>query len=182
MTNHVHFVVVPEREDSMAMLFRRVHGRYAQYLNVRRERVGHLWQNRYRSGIVAPSHEWTVIGYVERNPVRALMVERAEAYRWSSARAHLTGVDEAGILDMEYWRSAGGRERWECLLADRDEVMEMRRLEAAVYAGRPYGGEEFVAGMEARFGRQWLGGKGLRGEDKARDRAVWCGAGEGGSG
>ena len=137
------------------------------------ERAGHLWQNRYRSGIVAADHEWTVIGYVERNPVRAQMVARPEDYRWSSARAHLTGVDESGILDMEYWRSAGGRERWECLLADRDELMETRRLEAAAYAGRPYGGEEFVAEMQARFGRRWVGVNGLRGEEKARDGAVW---------
>ena len=49
MTNHVHWVVVPERADSLAILFRRVHGRYAQYLNARRRRSGHLWQNRYFS-------------------------------------------------------------------------------------------------------------------------------------
>jgi putative transposase len=41
MTNHVHLVVVPERADSLAILFRRVHGRYAQYLNTRRRRTGH---------------------------------------------------------------------------------------------------------------------------------------------
>ena len=33
MTNHVHLVVMPEREDSLAVLLRRVHGRYAQYYN-----------------------------------------------------------------------------------------------------------------------------------------------------
>jgi len=37
MTNHVHFVAIAGR---------RVHGRYAQYLSVRRHRIGHLWQNR----------------------------------------------------------------------------------------------------------------------------------------
>ena len=36
MTNHVHWVVVPEWEDSLAVLFRRVNGRYAQYLNAGR--------------------------------------------------------------------------------------------------------------------------------------------------
>ncbi len=36
MTNHVHFVLVPERTDSLAMLFRRVHGANAQSLNARR--------------------------------------------------------------------------------------------------------------------------------------------------
>ena len=42
MTNHVHLVLVPERSDSLAVLFRRVHGRYSQYLNTRRHRTGHL--------------------------------------------------------------------------------------------------------------------------------------------
>ena len=45
MLNHIHLVVVPDRESSLAVAMRRVHGRYAQYLNVRRERSGRLWQN-----------------------------------------------------------------------------------------------------------------------------------------
>jgi len=36
MTNYVHFIVVAEREDSLSVLLRRVHGRYAQMLNARR--------------------------------------------------------------------------------------------------------------------------------------------------
>lgn len=40
MTNHVHAIVIPERDDSLAVLFRRVHGRYAQYVNTRRGRSG----------------------------------------------------------------------------------------------------------------------------------------------
>src|SRR5271168_666746 len=36
MTNHIHAVVIPERADSLAVLFRWVHGRYAQYVNTRR--------------------------------------------------------------------------------------------------------------------------------------------------
>ncbi|MBZ5584350.1 MAG: transposase [Acidobacteriia bacterium] len=31
MTNHVHLIAVPQRQDSLAILLRRVHGRYAQY-------------------------------------------------------------------------------------------------------------------------------------------------------
>jgi hypothetical protein len=33
--NHVHLIAVPGREDSLSILFRRVHGRYAQYYNAR---------------------------------------------------------------------------------------------------------------------------------------------------
>ena len=69
MTNHVHWIVVPERGDSLAVLFRRVHGRYAQYLNVRRRRSGHLWQARYFSCVLSPAHLDVALCYVERNPV-----------------------------------------------------------------------------------------------------------------
>ena len=89
------------------------------------------------------------------NPVRACMVARPEDYRWSSARAHLTGVDESGVLDMDFWQREGGAERWRCLLADRDELDAMRALEASTYAGRPLGEEDFVAAMASRFGRDW---------------------------
>ena len=60
MTNHVHRLVVPDREDFLSVLFRRVHGRYAQYLNSKRQRIGHLWQNRFFSCAVAPEREQIV--------------------------------------------------------------------------------------------------------------------------
>src|SRR5689334_25295384 len=47
MTNHVHLIAVPSREDSLSILARRVHGRYAQYYNARSGRSGHVWQNRF---------------------------------------------------------------------------------------------------------------------------------------
>ncbi len=58
MSNHVHLVVIPERADSLAVLFRRVHGAYSQALNPRRRRTGHLWQNRFYSCPMAGSHLW----------------------------------------------------------------------------------------------------------------------------
>ena len=56
MTNHVHVVVVPGRLDSLAVLFRRVHGRYSQYLNTRLHRTGHLWQARFYSCPLSETH------------------------------------------------------------------------------------------------------------------------------
>src|ERR1039458_6853938 len=56
MTNHVHLIAVPERQDSLSVLLRRVHGRYAQYYNVRAARTGHLWQNRFFACVLEASH------------------------------------------------------------------------------------------------------------------------------
>ena len=89
MSNHVHWVVVPERADSLAVLFRRVHGAYAQAVNAGLGRSGHLWQNRFYSCPLSGSRLWVALRYVEANPVRAGLVGRAEEYRWSSAAAHL---------------------------------------------------------------------------------------------
>jgi REP element-mobilizing transposase RayT len=46
MTNHVHPVVVPETERSLANTFRHAHSRFAQYWNTGFHRNGHMWQNR----------------------------------------------------------------------------------------------------------------------------------------
>jgi putative transposase len=155
MSNHVHFVVVPECADGLGVLFRRVHGRYAQYLNVKKQRTGHLWQNRFYSCALSEQHLWTALKYVEENPVRAGMVAEAAAYRWSSAGAHLCGKDESGALDVDFWRESGGRERWEALLATPESEVRLRLLRRCTYAGRPFGEEDFLARMEERFQRSW---------------------------
>ena len=104
MTNHVHLIVVPECVDSLAILFRRVHGRYAQYYNTGCGRTGHLWQNRYFACVLGERHLWSGLAYVERNPARAGMVDRAPDYAWSSAEAHISGIDGTGGVDMKWLR------------------------------------------------------------------------------
>ena len=161
MSNHVHLIAVPERDDSMSVFLRRVHGRYAQYYNARNGRIGHLWQNRFFSCMLAPDHLWTALAYVERNPMRAKIVRRAEDYLWSSAVAHITGGGGSGLLDMDWWGRHGRRD-WRDLLnrplPKNNRTTEgdaNRRLRASTFAGRPFGDEFFVDDMAKRFGRQW---------------------------
>jgi putative transposase len=163
MTNHVHLIAVPHREDSLEVLFRRVHGRYAQYYNARIGRTGHLWQNSFIGcSLGAGHHLWTALAYVEQNPVRAGMVWKAEEYRWSSALAHLTGIDEHALIDMPWWKASGVEKQWDQFL-NREDTTAIAALRANTYAGRPFGDEAFVQEMGARFGRQWT--RGLPGND-----------------
>jgi putative transposase len=120
MTNDVHLTAIPGREDSLAVLFRRVHGRYAQYYNARSGRTGHLWQNRFFACGLSISHLWRALAYVDRNPVRAGLVTRAEEYRWSSAIAHLAGADEFQLLDMQWWEASGFQNEWSTFLRRED--------------------------------------------------------------
>jgi putative transposase len=71
--------------------------RYAQHLNWTQGTSGRLWQGRYFSCPLDEEHAWAAIRYVERNPVQARMVRRAENYAWSSAAAHC-GMREDPVL------------------------------------------------------------------------------------
>ena len=49
MTNHVHIVAVPARENTLCDVFKPVHLRYAQHVNWSQGITGHLWQGRFFS-------------------------------------------------------------------------------------------------------------------------------------
>jgi putative transposase len=139
MLNHIHLIAVPKLEFPLALCLQRVHGRYAQYLNARRQRSGHLWQSRFFSCALDDAHLWTALRYVELNPVRAGMVERAWEHRWSSAAAHLGRRDASRILDLGFWEEAGGAATWSELIAAEEDADEIEKLRRATYACRPLG-------------------------------------------
>jgi putative transposase len=158
MTNHVHLIVVPDREDSLAILLRRVHGRYAQYYNAYSGRTGHLWQNRFFACALGHNHLWTALVYVDRNPVRAGIIHHAADYRWSSAAAHLSGIDQRGLLDMQWWLEQGRLPDWDEELAHED-AETTTKLRRCTYAGRPFGSESLIEQISLQFGRSWTRGR-----------------------
>ena len=158
MTNHTHLIALPEREDSLALLLRRVHGRYSQYYNAGHGRCGHLWQNRYFACSLGPGHLWTALAYVDMNPVRAGVVERPGDYRWSSAAAHLGGPDTSGMVDMNWWRKECEAAAWGRILGEPDDE-QSESLRRCTHSGRPFGDEGFVKGISEQFGRHWVPGR-----------------------
>src|SRR5258708_15316080 len=112
MTNHVHLVVLPTHDDSLAKTMRELHGRYARYRNAIERGTGHLWQNRYYSCAFEGVRMASVMRYVELNPVRAGLVRCAEDFAWSSALIHLGGNDALGLVDLETWRCDWPIEEW----------------------------------------------------------------------
>ena len=84
MDNHIHLIVVPEKEDSLAKGIGDTNKYYTRMVNFRENWRGYLWQGRFSSFPLDGKYLYAAIRYVERNPVRAGIVEKAEDYEFSS--------------------------------------------------------------------------------------------------
>lgn len=92
MPNHYH-VLVSTTQPNLSSAMRYVNGVYAQWFNVRHERVGHLFQGRFGARVVQEEEYWlAVLRYIVRNPCRAGLCATPSDWRWSSHRAML-GLD-----------------------------------------------------------------------------------------
>jgi putative transposase len=128
--------------------------RDARRFNRRYRRSGHLWQNRFYSCPLGPSHLWRALLYVDLNPVRAGLLSDATAYPWSNAAAHASSQDDIGLLDSWRWSEVAPQGGWKQLLqAGALEAGESTSLRAATYQGRPFGAAGFVSALEARLAR-----------------------------
>ncbi len=100
MPNHTHLLIETPLGNIAKIMFC-VNTNYATYFNRRYDRVGHVFQGRYKSIIVdKESHLLELIRYIHLNPVRAGIVKRPDDYRWGSHRKYLDGVDRTGLVSV----------------------------------------------------------------------------------
>jgi putative transposase len=89
MTTHFHLLATPLFDFSVSRAMQKLDGQYARWYNRRHDRIGPLWNGRFRGIEIANEKYWlTCLRYIEVNPVRAGIVESPELYRWSSYAAH----------------------------------------------------------------------------------------------
>ncbi|NPA48471.1 MAG: hypothetical protein GXO20_00680 [Thermodesulfobacteria bacterium] len=86
MSNHVHLLLVPEKEEELSKFMQGILVSYTQYHHSKYETEGNLWRSKYFSSVVdMDTYLWKVMRYIERNPVRAGIVSFPEEYPYSSA-------------------------------------------------------------------------------------------------
>jgi putative transposase len=159
MTNHFHLVAEPANQSAMANTLGRVESDFARFVNVHRRSSGHLWQARYYSVPMDAAHCWRAVAYVERNPVRAGMVDAAENHPWSSAAARIGKCAAPLWLMLDQWREQWTRTEWLALLRNETSDHEIGvELRDATLSGYPLG-DELVTCLEAAFGRRLHRGK-----------------------
>jgi REP element-mobilizing transposase RayT len=89
MTNHVH-LAIQVGETPLSKIIQNISFRYTQTMNKKRNKIGHLFQGRYKAILVdADNYLLQLVQYIHLNPVRAKIVKDPEKYLWSSHKAYL---------------------------------------------------------------------------------------------
>ncbi len=84
MSNHYHLLIEITQEN-LSKFMRQLNMNYAIYFNKKYKRVGHLWQGRFKSWYVTDeAYLYTLMCYIEQNPLKANMVRSLEEYPYSS--------------------------------------------------------------------------------------------------
>jgi putative transposase len=154
MPNHVHFVGVPSRQESLAKTFNTVHMQYAQYFNRKRNATGHLWQGRFFSCVLDERHLYAAIRYVEMNPVRAGIIQAPQDYPWCSAKSHMVAGAEDQVLSGRCFLTETVKDWGQYLGQDLDRESTAGVIKATK-TGRPCGEEDFVRQMEGLINRRF---------------------------
>jgi len=97
MSNHMH-LVVKEGNESISEAIKKVATAYAYYFNKKYRRVGHVFQDRFKSECIEDErYLLAAIRYVHQNPVKAGLC-KAENYKWSSYKVYVKGANRYGAL------------------------------------------------------------------------------------
>ena len=147
MTNHIHLVLRPNSEDGLQHVLKPLHMRYAQRINKAMGWKGHLWQGRFFSSPLDEAYTWSAIRYVERNPLRAGIVDKAEGYRWSSAAAHCGLIETPFLASLAKVRPVPENE-WSGWLAVPGNDAPIAMLRRNVEKGLPCGDDTFIGKLE----------------------------------
>lgn len=153
LPNHLHLIVVPTDPGGLRRAMSIAHRRYTAMINRREGWKGCLWQGRFASFPMDDRHLYAATRYVLLNPVRAGLVDRAEDWPFSSAKAHLDGTSD-GLVDLS--GLASRVEDWQELLRDTPSWSERSRIRRHESSGIPLGDEVFLGEIEALTGRHLL--------------------------
>ena len=93
MNNHAHFIVLPKAQNDLAIAFKTARVRYARYVNRQRKTKGHLWQGRFYPCVLDEAHLYRAIRYVENNPARDKITNKAWDCEYSSAKDHAEKIN-----------------------------------------------------------------------------------------
>ncbi|MFH1478683.1 MAG: transposase [Candidatus Omnitrophota bacterium] len=99
MPNHIHMIGQIEKEKNLSKFMHGLNRSYTAYFNEKYNKVGYLWQGRFKSKIITKDkYLIDCLTYIELNPVRANIVTTPYEYKWSSYKERVLKITSNGRL------------------------------------------------------------------------------------
>jgi putative transposase len=144
LPNHWHFVLWPEDDGDLAAFMQRLTVTHVTRWQRNKQQVGfgHVYQGRYKSfPVESNEYFYQAVRYVERNPLRAQLVNAADTWRWSSLWRRLHGDREQKQL-LASWPLPRSRNWLEYVQQPASDA-ELEALRRSVQRGTPLGGSDW---------------------------------------
>jgi putative transposase len=141
MPNHIHMVVQPHSATDLARWTHWVFTTHVRWYHAKYSTTGRVWQGRFKAFPAQSDHHLlTVMRYVERNALRARLVERAEDWpwgslNWRSASRPALALSAPPVALPSYWRH---------LVNEPQTEAELEAIRTCVNRQRPFGSESWV--------------------------------------
>jgi putative transposase len=165
MTNHLHLLLTPQKEQGLPKMMQAVGRSYVQIFNKVHGRTGTLWEGRYRSTLIQTErYLLACMSYIDLNPVRAHMVAQPEDYFWSSFGHHAGRRNDRLITPHAlYWGLGNTPFAREAAYAEMVhagiQADQQRALTDATLNGWALGDAKFIAGLKTETPRRLSKGK-----------------------
>ena len=144
MANHIHLLLGP-RKGSISRIVQSLLVSHTHRYHRFHHTGGQVWQGRFKSPVIQDDeHLLTVLRYIEANPLRAKLVERAGEYRWSSFACHGNGcadelLDTVPAYELLAAQPAGRQRRWSAYVHRTPDEAELAAINRSSEMGLPYG-------------------------------------------
>jgi putative transposase len=152
MPNHIHLLVRPPGEDTLAKMMQGITLCYSKYFNRENGRTGRLWECRYHSTVVdGDTYLWTVSKYIENNPVRAGIVKKPEDYPYSSAKAHILREKDPVLKEPLF--GTGELDEYRRFVKSEEDKRILEQIRKQTRSGKPLGDVGFLETLSEKIGR-----------------------------
>ena len=163
MPNHFHMVLWPSEDGDLSRWMHWLLTTHVQRHRGRYQTTGRIWQGRFKAPPIQQDHHLLIVmRYVERNPLRAGLVKRAEDWPWSSLQARLSGSDR--LLSPS---PVTLPEDWKDLVNQPLTDQELKAVRESLQRGKPFGDRAWTRGTAERLGL--LDSLNPRGRPRRRD-------------
>lgn len=147
MPTHFHIVLRPYEDGDLGRWMHWLLTTHVQCHRRRHETEGRIWQGRFKAPpIQQDAHLLTVMRYVERNPLRACLVDRAEDWPWSSLRVRMGKADS--LLSPS---PVPLPDNWRDLVNQPLTAAELEAVRTSLQRERPYGDAAWMQGTAERL-------------------------------